>query len=343
MLRWPILLRYLSFLAANTFVRYMATARGKEEYDIVHSTGPDVLHPSVTTLHVCAWAVAAQIYMSKQTGYRRFSSARRWHSIASYWMIALFERYVACWGARHVVGVSASLASDVVRFDNIGPRRLTVIPNGVNLSEFFPDAARRALVRGQLGIDETTTVLIFVGFNWERKGVEQLVTALADLRNAQADLDTCLILVGGRGQPAYERAIDAALAGRVRFLGPRRDVADLYRAADLCVLPSQQESFGMPVLEAMACGIPAIVSRRAGVAEIITGGRDGFLLEEPENAAELAIMIQAITRDRSALVRAGEEARRTAERYSWSRIADMTVELYQAVIDERSAQRMAGN
>ena len=149
-------------------------------------------------------------------------------------------------------------------------------------------------MRRELGILDGQLAVLFVGYDWERKGVGQLVAALSALAAGSRTTAPMLLLVGGRGDLLSEQAILTSLKGRVRFLGPREDLPRIYGAADVCVLPSDQESFGMPILEAMACSLPTIVSKCAGVAEVITGGWDGILLDDPRNVSELTAKLLAL-------------------------------------------------
>ncbi len=338
---WPSLARYLSFLLGNTLVRAAVRYHGRVQFDIIHSTGPDVLRPAVTTLHCCTGAVA-DILSQQSCGseWRRLSSVRRWHNILSYRAISLFERYVVRLGAQRVIAVSGALAADVERHNGPLAGRLAVIPNGVNLEEFTPlPYSTRAEVRRELGVGADEVVVLFVGYNWERKGVEVLVEALARLR-AHSDLPpVSLTLVGGRGQAAYESRVVERLAGRVRFLGSRTDLVRLYGASDVCVLPSLQESFGLPILEAMACGLPAVVSRCAGVAELISDGIDGVLLSDPRDSEELARKLRDLVTDEGCRRRMGARARHTAEQYSWPEIAVRTESLYYELLRGGAARR----
>jgi glycosyltransferase involved in cell wall biosynthesis len=194
-------------------------------------------------------------------------------------------------------------------------------------------------VRAQLSIPDDQPVVLFVGYNWERKGLNTLVSALAAIGRPESIRGPCLLVVGGHGRPSYEARARRHLAGNVRFLGTRDDVARLYGAADVCVLPSREEPFGLPIIEAMACGLPVIVSRGAGVAELISDGVDGVLLDDPADSAELAAKLVDILADPDRRLRMGAQARSTAERYSWDVIAGRVEATYSAILAARVAAR----
>jgi glycosyltransferase involved in cell wall biosynthesis len=346
MIRWPSLPRYLSFLVGNTLVRLAARYWGRARFDIIHSTGPDVLRPTVTTLHCCARAFADGLEEDGSTRrWQRWKVVRRWHNKLSYRAIALFERYVVRVGARQVISVSRALAAEVEWHNGPLDGRLAVIPNGVNLHEFAPPSpAARAEVRHELGMGADEVGVLFVGYNWERKGVGVLVEALAQLLARPGLPPVTLTIVGGRAQAAYESVLVERLAGRVRFLGPRTDLARLYGASDVCVLPSLQEPFGLPILEAMACGLPVVVSRCAGVAEIINDGIDGVLLDDPRDAENLATKLLGLIASEALRRRMGARARQTAEQYSWPEIAARTEAVYRELLKRQGPgrRRMTG-
>jgi glycosyltransferase involved in cell wall biosynthesis len=339
-IRWPSLARYLSFLITNSLVQLVARQRG-DQFDVIHSTGPDVLHPTVTTLHCCTGAVADVLALSRSgITPRPFSRLRRFVNQWSYRAISLVERYVVERGARRVIVVSEALAADVRHHDGCPNSTPLVIPNGVNLSEFQPGVHALGL-RTELGLLAEEPTVIFVGYNWERKGIETLVSALALLRERDG-LTAALLVVGGRGSTSYEAGVRDRLGGRVRFLGARTDMAALYGVADICVLPSEQESFGMPVLEAMACGIPTVVSRCAGVAEIIADGIDGVLLDSPLDIDELAAKLAPLLLSADVRQQLGVRARSTATRYSWDEIARRTEEVYREAVAHDPIRRGGG-
>jgi glycosyltransferase involved in cell wall biosynthesis len=127
--------------------------------------------------------------------------------------------------------------------------------------------------------------------------------------------------------------VRAELGIEVRFLGTYRDMARIYGTSDVCVLPTLHEPFGLPVLEAMACGVPVIVSRCAGVAEVISDGSDGMLLEDPTDVQELAAKLRRLVSERKLRDELGVCAAETAKRYPWEAIAEKVEMLYRKVAD----------
>jgi glycosyltransferase involved in cell wall biosynthesis len=118
---------------------------------------------------------------------------------------------------------------------------------------------------------------------------------------------------------------------------PQRDVMDFYAAADLYVSPSREDSFGLPVLEAMACGLPVITSTFAGVAELITDETDGFILRDPSDSQALAQLLERLYVDESLRNRISEAATRTAEQWTWDRNAAEIWELLKYAAEKKIA------
>src|SRR5208282_6791551 len=124
-----------------------------------------------------------------------------------------------------------------------------------------------------------------------------------------ADLPVALYVAGSDETRPYDVPIDRLkLAGRVRFLPSRGDVAFYYAAADAYVGPSIEDTFAQPPAEAMACGLPVITTVTNGTAEIMTDGVDGLILNEPTNARALAAQIRSLCENEELRQRLGERA-----------------------------------
>jgi UDP-glucose:(heptosyl)LPS alpha-1,3-glucosyltransferase len=176
----------------------------------------------------------------------------------------------------------------------------------------------RQEVRQELRIPETALAILLVGNDWQKKGLPCLIEAVARLRNQ--DLR---ILVRGTDQPSLCRDLikQHGLESRVIILPLVPDIERHYAAADMYVGPSLEDSFAIPPLEAMACGLPAIVSRQAGASEIVTHGVDGFVLEDPRDSEQLAHLIRRISVDAELRAVIGVHAAETARHYTWQRNA----------------------
>lgn len=210
------------------------------------------------------------------------------------------------------------------------PERIEVVPPGVDHTVFSPGDRLRARRRLRLG---PGPVLLFAGRIQPLKGLTLAVRCLAALDDPAATL----VVVGGpsgadgEAELGRARALADALGlhGRVRFVPPQRheQLVDYYRAADVCVVPSRTESFGLVALEAAACGTPVVASAVGGLRSLVEHGRTGFLVEG-RDPADLAEPVTRILRDPDLARDLGAGAAARSRRYSWSMAAARLRRLY---------------
>ena len=192
--------------------------------------------------------------------------------------------------ARLIVCNSTRTMTDVVHSVGVHPSRVRRVYYGIDSTRFHPHpdsaSARRAL-----GLDAETPVVLFVGaLGDRRKNFDTLFAAWTGLCR-QPDWDARLLVAGSGAELRTwqsQAARTADVAGRITFLGYRTDVPALVAAADLLVHPARYEAYGLAVHEALCCGVPAIVSVSAGVAEQFPDYLRSLLVEEVESATELA-------------------------------------------------------
>jgi D-inositol-3-phosphate glycosyltransferase len=214
------------------------------------------------------------------------------------------------------------------------PQRIRVVPCGVDLERFRPTKPEEA--RARLGLDGADPVVLYVGRFDPVKGVERLLAAASGLRR---DLPLRLVLVGGGGENAREdRALRAlcaelALEDCVTFAGRRahNELPDYYRAADALVLPSHYESFGLVVLEALACGTPVIATRVGAVEDIIRPGVNGWVVAE-NSPASLAEGMRRVLEQRHTQKATADSIRATAADYDWGFVVGSIDRLYRALL-----------
>ncbi len=217
---------------------------------------------------------------------------------------------------------------EIARRFGVADQKLHLIYNGVDLEHFHPRhrAALRAAARSALGAREDDFLFLFVGSGFWRKGLDAAVDALARCPDPRFRL-----AVAGRDRQSGHIAAQARAAGvahRVRFLGGREDVRPLYAAADCFILPTRYDPFPGTVLEAMAMGLPAIVGRRSGAAEILRHGESGWICD-PGDAGGLArLMGEAAHSLSGSTPSRGGAARLAAEHYGIDDMARKLTELY---------------
>ncbi|MGE5238960.1 MAG: glycosyltransferase family 4 protein [Chloroflexota bacterium] len=225
---------------------------------------------------------------------------------------------------RKVIAISKLVRKNILDNYRVPEADIAVIYNGVDLQRFHPrlKTARRSEIRERYSIPEDSCVVLFVGSGFERKGVRYLIEA-AEL------LETPLtVLIVGRGP--IRRYKDIAMRQRVIFCGPQREVEAYYGAADVFVFPALYEPFGNVHLEALASGLPVITTRLCGASEIIEEGRQGFVVDVPEDVAALADRIaRVVARDERE--RMSRQARLLAEQFSFDRHIRESLRLYDSL------------
>lgn len=232
---------------------------------------------------------------------------------------------------RLFVALSQRVADDFVRFHGVKRDWIRIVRNGVDCARFSPGRRREfgAAVRGELRLSENAVLLLLVAHNLRLKGVGPALRALKLLRKRSAPVH--LAILGGRRTQGYPLLAQAlGVRENVSFLGARSDVVPYLAAADLLVHPTFYDSCSLVVLEALASGLPAVVSRAAGADELMTDGREGYVISDPRQAATLADRIERLLdpRERS---RMGAAARDLALRHSFQRNCDRIEEVYREI------------
>lgn len=221
--------------------------------------------------------------------------------------------------SKKIVAVSHRVKEETIRHYKVPAEKIVVIHNAVDGNEFKPSAEARGLIRNQLGLADADYMLLFVGSGFRRKGLEYAIRAVDRVPAAK-------LVVAGEGR--------ATAHPRVLMLGRRTDVSHLYAAADAFIFPTLYDPFPNAVLEAMASGIPAIVSRVAGVSEVIDG--DSIVVEDPMNIDELAAAVKRLE-DPAVRKPMGEAARRKALARPLETVMEENLKLYDEVIAMKRA------
>jgi D-inositol-3-phosphate glycosyltransferase len=246
--------------------------------------------------------------------------------------------------ADRLVAGSVSEAKDLIRLYRASRDRICVAQPGVDLRLFAPRDT--TALRRRLGLTRNRVVL-FAGRLEPLKGADTLLDAVDALSCTPGFDDVVVLVVGdnsgdGAGQPLQERtrleerARSARLAGRVRFLGAiaHQQLADYYALADVCVVPSRTESFGLVALEAQALGTPVVAAAVGGLTEIVEDGVSGVLVES-RDPLRYACAIASVLRDPETRAEMGAAARARATRFTWTRAVDRVVAIYDRVTSQR--------
>jgi len=325
----PLLVGFPGWLWLNRRARRRA-ARNGAGADVVFSPGINALDADVILVHAVFHRLA-ELQSSPGPAHLRGLHRRLYYAL-----LCRLERRIYGDPLVTLAAVSKRTAGQLKKY--FSRDDVTVIPNGVDLTEFSREAtaALRETARSERRIPPEEIVLQLIGNDWRNKGLAALIAAIARAKDLPLRL-----LVAGEDAPGPFRA-QAALAGirrRVEFCAPVSDVRQLYAAADILVAPSLEDSFNLPVLEAMACGLPVIASPVAGVSEWLTNGFDALLLKNPADVGELADAIRVLATSKQLRSTLAENAIATARRFSWDEHA---AELRRLMEQAAAKKRLAG-
>jgi D-inositol-3-phosphate glycosyltransferase len=246
-----------------------------------------------------------------------------------------------------LIASTADEAQDLIDFYGADPQRVSIVPPGVDLAMFQPmdrSVARREIRYG------SERLLLFVGRLERLKGVEVAIRALGLLRDRQHD-DVRLLILGEDSHEGDENeeerlkaiAAEVGIRDRVDFIGSvaHHELPYFYAAADVCVMPSYSESFGLVALEAQACGCPVVASGVSGLRSVVRDEVSGYLIDE-HDPAMYAERIGRLLADSELAQQMGRRGRLLAQRFSWTRTANRLEELFDQVVERNQALVQAG-
>lgn len=267
--------------------------------------------PSVVTIHDLAFLVYPDQYPAMQ---RRYLRAMTRASVRK---------------AERVIAVSSYTAQDVASRLEVPREKVVAVPNGVS-EEFTPRAGSDELERFRAENDLPQDFLLFVGTLQPRKNLVGLLRAYSRVPER---LRLPLYVVGGQGwmfQEIYDEVISLGIAEDVHFPGyaASESLPLWYSAATAFLYPSFYEGFGLPVLEAMACGAPVVTSRTSSLPEVVG---DAGLLVSPDNPEEIAAAITDLLDDSALRERLSAKGVEQARQFTWRRTARETAAVYRSV------------
>lgn len=311
---------------------WFATAtwwRTRRGFDVVHSH-ENTWHGQVQTVHVLP--VWHTLFRGRQ-GLRWLA---KWVGVALSPRLLTYlalERLRVRRGDKHLVVTSPSLGEVVQQTFGQLARPLTTITPGVDLPAPTTAELRRA-AREQLGVPVAGRYLLLVANDYEKKGLMPLLVVQSQL-SKQEYPELRVLVVGNRNQQARfaAEASKLGIGDRVHFVGPLKDVSVAYRAADVLVHPTWEDTFAMVVLEAMAHGLPVVVSgpRYCGIAGLLTDGQHALLLHDPHDERELLTQVRRLLADPALAHDLGQRARTWAQDHSWPQVAAVQEALYFSV------------
>jgi glycosyltransferase involved in cell wall biosynthesis len=315
--RRPFVIAYpWFFIAAGLILR-------RHRVGLVQTTGAIVANRvDITSVHFCHRGFTAKAGITRAS---RSSLLFRFHGRLAATMSRIGES--VCYRPSRVstvVAVSHGVADELRAFSPAIADAITVIPNGVDVERFSPSAGGRALRRSQLGLTDSALVALFVGGDWERKGLAFAIQALALAPQ-------WILLVAGHGDQRRFRALadSSGVGDRTSFLGHVADTAPTFQAADLLLLPTAYEADPLVAIEAAATGLAVLATPVNGIVDLIQDAVSGYFIER--DAASIAIYLRQLGSDRPALGRMGAEARSAAATRSWRSVVELHRALYSSL------------
>lgn len=332
----PQLLKYPWWFLANHWARWKDRRLGRVEYDLLYSPGINCLDADVIAVHIVFHGFYERV--REQLALRRVP-LRSWprvlHRKLYYKLIMFLERRIYRKSHVRLLAVSTVVAKQLDR--HFGRRDVVVIPNATNPLRFNPAARseKRPQSRSMFGFADTDFIVLLIGNDWKKKGLDVLLQAAAQL----LDLPLRLLVVGTDDPGIYGDVVQKlGLEKKIRFEAPSPDVVRFYAAADVYAGPSLEDAFNLPILEAMACGLPVIASAMAGAAELIEDGTTGFILPDPRNAQMLAELLRSLWTDAPRRTCISEAAASAAARWTWDENAAKLSQFLVRQMDLRSEE-----
>jgi glycosyltransferase involved in cell wall biosynthesis len=314
--RRPFPLRYVVFyVVAGIRLRWLRV-------DLVHTLGAIVPNRvDVATVHAChAGFVRATGALAPADA----PTLRRINTALSRVLALAAERWTYRPSrVRAVAAVSIGVSQELQ--DHYPGVRIEITPNGVDTDRFRPDSAVRGGLRRQQRVDPDQYVALFVGGNWDHKGLPIVIESIARGRAMGCPVDELWVIGSGDTERLRSIAVRHDVADAVKFFGPRADVERFYQAADLFVLPSLYEAFSLVLLEAAASGLPIITTDVHGVAEL-DEGRAVLLVDRTAEAVAKAIA--ELRTDPKLMTRLGQAGRAQALSYTWEGSVESVLGIY---------------
>jgi UDP-glucose:(heptosyl)LPS alpha-1,3-glucosyltransferase len=253
----------------------------------------------------------------RRLGQEAAFARRLWQQVSLYHrsLLAMERRQYDPSNSKLIIAVSEQVKRDIVANYGVPDEKIVVLYNGVDTRRFDPvnRTDTRNRMRRRWSIPVEAPVVLFVGSGFRRKGLDQLLSLWKS-----PDLERVFLLVLGSDARlgSYRARADAVAPGRIIFAGRQEDIENYYLAADAVALPSIQEAFGNVVLEALACGLPVLVSREAGAADLLHGRLSEGVVDRPSDLGSLRQTLLHVL-EQAKHPQCSFEARSIAERYSW--------------------------
>jgi glycosyltransferase involved in cell wall biosynthesis len=304
-------------------IRMLQRLLADGQIDLVHAhNGRTGFSAAIATTFAASGASVVTQHFIEPGRLRQGFAQRIVRSAAHRWTNSRITRFIA---------ISGAVREEMIARGDAGAERIAIVPNGISAPQ-RDGTLDSAGMRSEFGIEASSPLVVCVARLEVEKDLPTLVAAMGKVI-AQEPKARCVIVGEGAGRAALGAQIaQAELQDKVILAGFQRDSIRFIQAADLFVLPSVAEPFGLVILEAMALGKPVIATAAGGPREIVVHGETGLLVE-PSHPEEMAGAILRLIRDPVALGRMGEKGRaRFEHRYTTERMAQATLGVYEEAL-----------
>jgi len=315
--KYPIIKfpRFFQPISTAFFVQKMIS---KQKFDIIH-THERIFGADIYSIH----GLPHQYWIKNIRKKKRMS-------LFDYYTHYIETKLVMNPRCQHLLAVSQSTKEIFCQSFQLPNDKVKIVPPGVDLSKFSCNERIqcRKDIRKGLGMSESDIVILFVGMNFEIKGLPQLMTAISKTLDKNLGHSLKLIVVGKGDFQRYKfLASQLNIQDHINFTGIiAQDIEKVYLASDIFSMLSEFDTFGMTVLEAMASGMPVIVSRNVGAKDIVTHGMNGYIVDADDTDSISSHIIELLNHDfRNTLAKAASE---TAQKYTWDRTTEQIQTIY---------------
>ena len=297
------------------------------QFDIVHGFTQTLFQDIYRVGGGCHWDYMMHTYPLMHTAFGRIVmclNPRHSSLLLLEKIIFKQKRY------RQITCISEQCKREIMHHYKLPANDIGVIYNGVDTDAFTPRMRLqyRDTVRAKYRIASDEVLLLFVGSGFKRKGLKYVIDAFPFIKDKKIKL---LVVGKGKTRKYQKLAKDNGITDKIIFAGVYKNIQEIYAAGDIFVFPSEYDAFGTACLEAMASGLPVIASKTSGVSEILTHGKDGFVINHPINAQEIAHYIHLLLEEEKR-GQMGTAARQKAELYSFEANVEKTLRIYQKVL-----------
>ena len=309
------------------------------KFDIVHGFTQTLFQDIYRVGGGCHWDYMMHTYPLMQSAFGKIVLCLN----PRHFSLLLLERIIfkrKCY--KQITCISEQCKKEIIHHYKLPANDVEVIYNGADTDVFTPQnrLKNRDSIRAKYSIFKEDVLLLFVGSGFKRKGLKYIIDALPLI-----DTDKKIkLLVAGRGKVReYQKlAKENGIIDKIIFAGVYKNIQEIYAAGDIFVFPSEYDAFGTACLEAMASGLPVVVSKTSGVSEIITHGKDGFVVNHPIDAKEMVEYIELLM-EKEKREEMGSAARQKSEMYSFEANIEKTLRIYHRVLGNNSQKGTVKN